>query len=335
MNGQSFRRQRRFVPRPNPDKTPRNYPFNPRLRRLGIELLEDRRPEILHCHMFHANVLGRRVGRRAGVPHIVGTVHIAERRRRPWRFWLERKTDPLGTVTVCVSRAVLEFHCRRTGVPRERCTVVHNGIDTGRYGTASRPREAVRAELRLAADAEVIGAVGRLDRQKGYRYLIRAFAELARERPKAELVIAGDGPERAGLEALARRCGCAGRTRFLGRRTDVPELLHAFDVFALPSLYEGLPLALLEAMAAGVPIVASAVDSVPEVLAAGRLVRPRDVPGLADALRDALEDPAPGQVAAAQARAREQFDVGVMVANYGKLYDSLAGQSRASHPPST
>ena len=287
------------------------------------DLIADLQPDILHCHMFHANVLGRWIGRRAGVPKIVSTVHIAERRRRPWRFWLERRTDPLGTITVCVSHSVLEFHSKKTGIPRERFTVIPNGIDTARFAEPSRSPAEVRAELGIAPGSKIIGSVGRLDAQKGYRYLIPAFARVLGELGDVELVIAGAGPEAAMLRRLAVQAGCADHVHLIGRRTDVPDLLHAFDVFAMPSLYEGLPLALIEAMAAGVPVVASAVDSVPEVLVAGRLVRPADPAELVDALLDAFQHPDPEQTQQALAHAREHYDVSTMVAGYARLYDSL------------
>ena len=293
-------------------------------------VIGDLQPDILHCHMFHANVLGRWIGHRAGVPNIVSTVHIAERRRRPWRFWLERKTDPLGTITVCVSHSVLQFHSKKTRLPRERFTVIPNGIDTARFARPSRPPAEVRAELGIAAGSKVIGSVGRLDAQKGYRYLIPAFARIVGELGDVELVIAGEGPEMSTLQRLARQSGCARRVHLLGRRTDVVDLLHAFDVFAMPSIYEGLPLALIEAMAAGVPVVASAVDSVPEVLVAGRLVRPADPGDLVGALLDALESPDAEQTQQSLAHAREHYDLSTMVAGYAGLYDSLCGDSGES-----
>jgi len=301
-------------------------------RAMALEpLLRDLRPDVLHCHLFHAGLLGRWIGHRAGIQNIISTVHIAERRWRPWRFWLERKTDRLGTVTVCVSNAVLEFQSGRTGLPRDRFVVIPDGVDAGRFTQPSRSREEVRAELGIPPDAPVIGGIGRLDPQKGYRHLVRAFARLMERVPHAELVIAGDGPERTMLEALARRTGCAGRAHFLGRRNDVPDLLHAFDVFAMPSIYEGFGLALVEAMAAGVPAVASAVDSLPEVLGAnepggpaGRLVPPADPAKLAEAICGALENPSPDQVERARTRARERFDVGIMVEKYAELYARCA-----------
>ncbi len=302
-------------------------------RAMALEqLLRDLRPDVLHCHMFHANVLGRWLGRRAGIPAIIATVHVVERRWRPWRFWLERKTDRLGTITVCVSNAVLEFHSARVRIPRERFVVIPNGIDTAFFERPSRGRGDVRAELGVRPGARIVGSVGRLDRQKGHRHLIRAFAEIAGGIRDAELVIVGDGPELASLRAISARSGCADRIHLVGRRSDVPDLLAAFDVFVMPSTYEGFGLALVEAMAAGVPVVASAVDSLPDVLGAdepggpaGWLVPPADPAALAEAIRDALVNPSPERTARAQVRARERFDVAAMVRGYAELYDSVAG----------
>ena len=305
-------------------------------------ILESRRPDVLHCHMFHANILGRRMGSRAGIDHIISTVHISERRWRPWRFWLERWTDSLGDLTVCVSRATLEFQARKTRLPESRFSVIPNGIDTRRFAEPSRPPIAVRAELGIDRDARIVGGVGRLDRQKGYRYLIPAFDQLAGDDDALHLVIAGDGPTRRPLETLAAGTACPDRIHLLGRRDDVPDLIHAFDVFAMPSIYEGFGLTAAEAMAAGVPVVASAVDSLPEVLGVGepegpvgRLVPPRRPDILAEAIADILAHRPTEMIERARARARREYDVEKMVRRYAELYDSIAGQTSESQPPST
>ena len=318
--------------------------FGPRLRDAGIEvmslglehkwqfrralsletILRERKPDILHCHLFHANTLGRIAGQRAGVKNIISTVHIAERRFRPWRFWIERAIDSRGSTTVCVSKAALDFQVRRTRLPRERFVVIPDGVDIGQFAFG-RDRASARAALGIRPNAYVVGSVGRLDRQKGYEYLVRSFAEFSRDRD-AELVLAGDGPERARLESLARSL-CRDRVRFLGRREDVPDILRAFDVFVMPSLWEGFGLALVEAMAAGVPVIASNVDSIPELVGAGepdgpfgRLVPPADAAAMADALRE----PPPDCAARAYEYVRGRYDVSRMIENYSRLYQKLA-----------
>ena len=301
-----------------------------RAARLGA-LLRERRPDLLHAHLFHANLLARWYGHRAGVPAILSTVHIAERRWRPWRFWIDRRTDALGTLTVCVSHAALTFQAERTGLPADRFAVIPNGIDIDRFVRPQRPRDTVRAELGIPVGARLIGSVGRLDPQKGYRHLIPAFADLAHEMSDLELVIAGDGCERRRLDALARGSGVAERIHLIGARGDVPDLLHAFDLFVMPSVYEGFGLTLVEAMAAGVSVLASEIDSLPELLGVGepggpcgRLVVPGDPAALAVALREALGYPLPGAVERARSRAQEHYDVNLMIRKYAELYDSFA-----------
>jgi glycosyltransferase involved in cell wall biosynthesis len=300
-----------------------------RARRLA-GILREWPPDVLHGHLFHANLLGRWYGRRAGVPTILSTIHIAERRARPWRFWLERFADRRGMRTVCVSRAARDFQAAKTGLPLHRFVVIPNGIDVARFAVADQAaaRRAVRNELDIEPHEPIIGGVGRLDPQKGYAHLIAAFGRIVAELPDAHLVIAGDGPERARLESLAAGLPQPGRVHLLGRRDDVPELLAAYDVFAMPSLYEGFGLTLAEAMAASVPVVASDVDSLPEVLGAdepggphGRLVPPADPDALATALIDALRTPRPEQTAAARKRVTENYDVAVMIHRYAELYE--------------
>jgi glycosyltransferase involved in cell wall biosynthesis/O-antigen/teichoic acid export membrane protein len=281
------------------------------------------RPDVLHAHLFHAN-LAARLLRGAGARHVVGTVHVVERRRLPLRFLLERLTAGRDDLTVCVSKAVAEHARRRLGVRRRRLRVVPNGIDVRRFG-ALPDRDEARAELGLPRTTPVIGAVGRLDRQKGLPHLIEAFARL--DHPTARLVIAGSGGEEPALRLLVRQHRLADRVRFLGFRSDVPRVLAALDVFCMPSLWEGFGLALVEAMAAGVPAVVSRIDSLPEVLGeAGVLVPPADAAALATALGELLADTARREELARRGRERaQQFSLESMLAGYEAVYGELLG----------
>jgi glycosyltransferase involved in cell wall biosynthesis len=279
------------------------------------------RPDVLHAHLFHAN-LAARLLRGAGARHMVGTVHVVERRRLPLRFLLERLTAGRDDLTVCVSKAVAGHARRRLGVRRRRLRVVPNGIDLGHFSELP-DRDEARAALELSSTAPVIGAVGRLDRQKGLPHLIEAFARL--DHPTARLVIAGSGGEEPALRLLVRRHRLADRVRFLGFRSDVPRVLAALDVFCMPSLWEGFGLSLVEAMAAGVPAIVSRIDSLPEVLGdAGVLVPPADPAALATALGELLADPARRQELARRGRERAQrFSLEAMLKGYEGVYSEL------------
>jgi glycosyltransferase involved in cell wall biosynthesis/O-antigen/teichoic acid export membrane protein len=281
-----------------------------------MALVRRLRPHVLHAHLFHANLAARLLGRLAGARRVVSTVHVVERRALPLRFALERLTARLDDRTVCVSRAVATFARARLGVTPGRLRVVENGVDLSRYA-AGGDRASARAALGLPEGGLVVGAVGRLDPQKGLDLLVRAFARL---RGPATLALAGAGPEEARLRALVASLGLDERVVLLGRRQDVPRVLAALDVFCMPSRWEGFGLALVEAMAAGLPVVASAVDSLPEVLAdGGLLVAPDDVDALARALDDLLASPS---------RRAASFDVSAMVAGWEAVYREVTPGAR-------
>lgn len=297
---------------------------------------------ILHTHLFHANLVGRLAARNGVPPIVLGTIHIAERRFRPWHFWLDRMTLGPRGVEVCVSKAVSEFTRERAGIPAERLRVIPNGVDLSRFekyaGAEARQAAAreLRSEFSLPQETRVVVAVGRLEEQKGYPDLIDAWAQLRRNsRPDiadSVLIIAGEGRQRPSLEAQIRQLGVSEHVRLPGHREDVPKFLAGADLLAFSSHYEGFGLALVEAMAAGLPVVATAVDSVPEVAGdcpAARLVPARDPAALAKAIAESLATAGDGREAqAAFARARAQtYALPKMLEAYAALYDELLAHS--------
>jgi len=291
--------------------------------RLARELASFR-PDVLHAHLFHANLAARLLGRAAGARRVLSTVHVVERRPLRARRLLERLTARRDDLTVCVSNTVADHARADLGVRRERLRVVENGVDLARFASPE-PAAAARAALGLPPTGLVVGAVGRLSRQKGFDVLLEAFARLLRARSDVHLVIAGAGEEEAALRARARTLGLGDRARLLGFRPDTPRVLAALDVFCMPSRWEGFGLALVEALAAGRPAVVSAVDSLPEVLGgAGLLVAPDDPSGLAAGLEQLLSDPSARAALAGRARARAaRYGVERMVAGYEALYLEL------------
>jgi glycosyltransferase involved in cell wall biosynthesis len=263
------------------------------LRARLVEALEEFRPDIVHTHLLKADTLGVLAARSAGRGKIVSSKHNDERA-------LLRRTVSIvhGQLarrvarTIALSDHVARFTAEHGRVPMERITRIYYGVDAELLAPR-RPRSAVRAELGLAPDAPVLICVGRLAPQKDHPTLLAALAELPSE---VQLLVVGGDPFGDGvsrLAALADQLGLGGRARFLGIRRDVPDLLGAADLFVLPSLWEGLGLVFLEAMAARLPIVASDVSAIPEVVVDGEsgwLVPPGDPRVLAGAIASALAD---------------------------------------------
>lgn len=276
------------------------------------------RPVIVHGHnatsLQYATLARRCTGAR-----IVVTCHgrgKADYREPPARLW--KTVDRV----VCVSGAVARE--LPAAVPPERVSVVRNGVETA---APARDRVAVRSELALG-DAVTAIIVARIDGMKGHDTLLEAWRSVSTAAPQALLLVAGDGAERPAMEALARRLGVADSVRFLGFRPDVPDLLAASDIFVLPSLSEGLPLSVLEAMAAGLPVVASDVGGVPEVVEreqTGILISSRDAAALGAAIARMAGSPKlrSAMGSAGRQRAQAEFSFDAMRRRYGRIYAEL------------
>lgn len=302
-------------------------------RRLADQLPANR-PLVLHAHLFHANLAARMaVGfltarQRSGIS-VLGTVHVAERRFRPWQFWLDRLTADRCVAEVCVSRSVARYQRRKTRLPESFFPVIENGIDLRRFADVSRG-----VDVPGGGDSHVV-SLGRLDPQKDYLTLLHAWSIVEREMPHARLTIAGRGPEEMRLRATASRLELQS-VRFAGFVKDVPALLRTARLYVQSSAWEGFGLAVAEAMAVGLPSVVTAADSLPELVENGRSGRvvPVGQPGeLARAILELLQDDASAAAMGVHARAEalRRFDVERMVADYATLYRRVLG-SRAELP---
>ncbi|WP_129841425.1 glycosyltransferase [Streptomyces sp. RFCAC02] len=239
-----------------------------------VRLIRNGRYDVVHTHLYRACVYGRVAARLAGVRAVVATEHSLGERRiegrplTPGTRSLYLATERLGAATVAVSATVAE-RLRAWGVPAGRIHVVPNGVEADRFRFDPATRRAVRAALGVPQDTVVVAGVGRLVPGKGFGTLVRAVATL----PGAvRLVLVGDGPERDRLRTLAEGLGAAGRVLFAGERPDVPALLSAADLFVSPSAEETFGLAVLEALAAGLPVLhvtCPAVDELPRREAPG------------------------------------------------------------------
>ncbi len=255
-----------------------------------VRLMRRFSPTIVHTHLQSANLYGRFAAKLAAVPIIIATEHNVYA-QKPRRYIVaERLLARWTAVLIAVSASVQQFLARQLAVPASRIRVVYNGVAAGH--PCARGIDALRE--RLAADVPIVAVVASLTPKKGHEVLLRAYAALRRRGLACRLVLAGDGPQRPRLEALARELEIDRSVTFLGivRSADVWAIA---DVVALPSLTEGLPLALLEAMLAGKAVVATAVGGVPEVVASnvnGVLVPPGDADALADGIAQLLASPA-------------------------------------------
>lgn len=273
-------------------------------------LIRERRIEIVHSHEYKTDLLAWMLARAEPVVPLA-TVHGwtgHSRRERRLYYPVDKRLLAFFPRLIAVSGEIRGELLRRGARP-ERVTTILNGIDPALFRRDPAREPAARAALGLAPEDVVLGAVGRLEPQKRFDLLLEAFAELRRDgaRPGLRLVLAGEGSARAGLEAAARRLGVEESCRFLGHRSDVAEVHHAFDLFVQSSDYEGTPNAVLEAMALETPVVATAAGGTGELIEDGEhglIVPSGDAVRLRQAIERALEDPAAAARRAAAARAR-------------------------------
>jgi glycosyltransferase involved in cell wall biosynthesis len=293
-----------------------------------VRLLRGERPEVFHAHMSSpvACKWGLTAAVLARVPAVLGTVQVGAYDPDRSSRWQLRALVSRVDRFLAVSREIADELVEDLGWPAEKVEVTYNAVDVGRAAVPAPP--GLRARLGGSETRPLVLTPARLNAQKGHDALLEAIAAV----PDALFLLAGDGPDRERLEARTAELGAAGRVRFLGRRADVPQLLAACDVFALPSLYEGSSLAVLEAMAAGIPIVSSAIGGTEELIDDGRsglLVPPGDAPALAAALRRLLGDPKLREDLAA--RARERVDAGLRreqnAERVASIYRELLGET--------
>ncbi len=293
-----------------------------------VSLIREFRPDIVHGYLFGPNLFAALAGRACRVPVVCVAKRNVDAFESPRQIAMQRLAHRLATHVTAVSEEVAGTSVA-LGVPRERVTVIENGVDVARFDGST--REAPGLGLPSRAPGErLLGAVGCLAPRKDFATLLAATALLRARGVAMQLAVAGDGPERAALEAQRERLGLTGIVHFLGERSDVDQLLPAFDVFSLSSREEGIPNALLEAMAAARPCVVTRVGGNAEVLADGRtgwLVPPQDPAALADALQTALTDHAEAARRGTAARAAmiSERSIDAMVRRHEAFYVSTLG----------
>ena len=307
------------------------FHLNPGVRRplhvLEIQRrLRELKPDIVHTFLLTASLYGRLAAILAGVPIVIGTeVNIYENKRPHHALaehFLMRGTDRV----VVSAESVRDFYIKQVHAAPEKVDVIYNAVDFSQLQTTT-SRDALRASVGVPTGAPLAGIIARLTEQKAHRYLFEAMAST----PGLEathLLVVGDGELRDELRAMSERLGLSARVHFLGARRDLGDLLAAIDVFVMPSLWEGLPLSMVLAMGAGLPVVATRVAGIPEVVqdgTTGLLVPPADAPAFGAALARLIADPGLRQEmgAAASAFVRPRFGVDGYVASVSDLYDRL------------
>jgi glycosyltransferase involved in cell wall biosynthesis len=300
------------------------------------DLLLQLRPHLMHVHAGvswegHGGVWA---ARNAGVPHVIRTEHLPYLITEKWQQDQYAGFLDWVDAIICVSEGVRSTYAE-VGVPEDKLRVVLNGIPVDPRPQPEDLALKVRSELGLDPGDRLVLAVGRLTEQKGYTYLLDAACTVTAELPDTHFLLAGDGPLETQLRARARACGAGRNVHFLGPRPGVRHLMPACDLFVLPSLFEGLPLVVLEAMSAGRAVVATSVCGTEEAVAdgvTGRLVPPRDADALAAAItytlrnqevRDEWGD-------AGRERVSVQFTAARMSGEVAAIYDALLAPTLSS-----
>jgi sugar transferase (PEP-CTERM/EpsH1 system associated) len=312
--------------------------ISPDVTRNALALLRELRPDVIHTHQIGALLYVGSAARRAGISAVVHTEHSdhvsnARTFQRRWRtkivwWWAARYARKF----ICVSDTVA--NSARSMVPARKLQVIDNGIDLIPFESGNQ-RNAIRAEWGIPSDAPVIGTVARLAEVKRQDLLIRAFAGVRQANPNSHLILVGDGEARPGLERLVSSLGLKQCVHFTGSRPNPHAYLQAMDVFALTSRLEGLPLAVLEACAARLPVVATRVGGVPRVIEhneSGILIESGDQTALEDALKLLLADRALAKKLgeAGRQRIEQRYTIARMADDYERQYRVAIGD-----PPAT
>jgi glycosyltransferase involved in cell wall biosynthesis len=292
--------------------------------------IEVRRIDLIHTHGYKANLYGYAADRPFDLP-LLATCHNWAGRTISLKtyYLLDRIVLKRFDRIVAVSDRIVSL-LRRTGIPQEKISRINNGIDIRNFSGS--PISLQKHETDHVSAR--VGVVGRLAHEKGLQFFLKAAREILNEQPKTEFLVVGDGPERAKLESIAHKLGMDKEVTFTGTRSDMPQVYASMDIFVLPSLNEGMPLALLEAMAAGKPVVATRVGAIPSLVIPGQtglMVEPRDASALRDSILQLINDSKLRQKLgqAGQRTVSDRFSAETMASNYLDLYRDLLGSPLA------
>jgi glycosyltransferase involved in cell wall biosynthesis len=301
--------------------------FDPRTITDLLALVKQERPHILHLHGFGAGNFGRIVSLLTGLPNIVHE-HVVIMHQPLYQTIAETLLSPLTTRAIAISKPVRDYMVKYRKIRPQKLETFFYGLPLDQFQVPSTAEiQKQRDLLGIAPDEQVVCTVGRLDTQKGQIYLLQAARLILRKRPRTRFLIVGDGPDRAMLEATAQQTGIAKQVIFTGFRTDVATLISLSDVFAIPSLWEGGPITLFEAMNLRKPVVGTPVGLMGEVIQpeeTGFLVSCEDADSLAEKLLIILDDKALSQAMGRKGwQLCQQYDISGYVHRLEKIYREL------------
>ena len=307
--------------------------FDPATLTALTKVIDRHQTDILHLHGYGATTFGRLAGRMRGLPTILH--EHANLTDTPWfQKVADRMLAPATDIAIAVSKSTAEFVIKARQMPPERVKVVYLGVPLEEFSRTRTLEEtaAARHELGVAPNEFLVGSVTRLHDSKGNSYLVDAAQKVLSQRPLTRFVVFGEGPLRPELEAQARALGLGDRFAFSGFARDVARVVSAFDVSVFPSLWEGTPLTVFEALAMGKPIVATDADGLVDVLTHERdavIVPKRDAGALAAGLVRLIDSPEDRARLSVYARVTgRQYDIAVFVRKMERLYDLLHRMSR-------
>ena len=300
--------------------------FDPFLIPKLVSLIKTEGVDLIHTHLFTGNLWGRIAARIAGVP-VISTEHGMDTWRGPFELTLDQWLAQVNRRVIFVSEGVKRFYSERNPSLQGKGRVLHNGIEVEDFGLRSL-KNAVLAELGIGQNRKVVGIVGRLVPEKAHEDFLRAIQLLLRNESNVTGLIVGEGERESFLREKVRELGIEKKVVFAGFRQDLDRLYSALDVFVICSVREGFPLTILEAMAAGVPIVATRVGGILESIRdreEGLLVSPGNPEGLADSIASLLNDSSQRERLIRNARSlvRSRFSAEKMVKDHEALYEEV------------
>lgn len=298
------------------------------LQKLAL-VIHETKPDLVHAIMYQAIQLARGVKRlRYADFKLITSPRVHYRTRTPFSLFVDGFLKKADDLLIAESESSRSYLVEKLDYEKRKTITIRNGVDIAGWSVSKTDRKERREMIGITDKDFLVGCIGRLDEQKGHLYLVDAMAEILQNHPQAKCVILGEGPIHAELQARIDAHGIGTSVGLLGEQDDIPAWLSAFDAFVLPSLWEGIPNALLEAMALGLPVIASEVDGVGEAVVhdlSGLLVKPGDAKALVVAINDMIEDSSLRERLGREAKkvVNENFKLADMIVRYEKAYRAV------------